>query len=176
MDGLIPRKTFPDPHMYMTCVHAEEDGQKDNQPLVSILKHGISCKTTTTQLDQPHESGQQKPQNNLNKITRRRQNINPHKAFFSAPSPPISISTLSTPLSLSLSHTHPQNYKKKTQNLRNPQTETNKQKHISMTKPFSFFHSYPNNLLNTSLPHTQQQKGEKGWHPQQQQQQEGEEE
>jgi hypothetical protein len=105
MDGLIPRKTFPDPHMYMTCVHAEEDGQKDNQPLVSILKHGISCKTTTTQLDQPHESGQQKPQNNLNKITRRRQNINPHKAFFSAPSPPISISTLSTPLSLSLSHT-----------------------------------------------------------------------
>jgi hypothetical protein len=90
---------------------------------------------------------------------------------------PQSLSPLSVLPSLSLSHTHPQNYKKKTQNLRNPQTETNKQKHISMTKPFSFFHSYPNNLLNTSLPHTQQQKGEKGWHPQQQQQQqEGEEE
>jgi hypothetical protein len=153
-------------------VHAEEDEQKDNHPLVSILKHGISCKKTTTQLDQPHESGQQKPQNNLNKITRRRQNINPHKAFFSVPSPPISLS-----LSLSLTHTHthththPQNYKKKTHNLRNPQTETNKQKHISMTKPFSFFHSYPNNLPNTSLPHRQQQKGEKGWYPQQQQRQ-----
>ncbi len=52
------------------------------QPLVSILKHGISCKTTITQLDQPHESGQQKPQNNLNKITRPKENINPHKAFF----------------------------------------------------------------------------------------------
>jgi len=100
------------------------------------------------------------------------------KPFFAAPSPPISISTLSTPLSLSLSHTHPQNYKKKTQNLRNPQKERKKQKHISMAKPFPFFHSYPNNLLNTSLPHRQQQKGEKGWHPQQQQQQQqqGEEE
>jgi len=91
-------------------VHAKEDEQKDNHPLVSILKHGISCKTTTTQLDQPHESGQQKPQNNLNKITRPRQNINPHKAFFYAPSPPISISILIIPLSLSLSlslsHTH----------------------------------------------------------------------
>jgi hypothetical protein len=148
-------------------VHAKEDEQKDNHPLVSILKHGISCKTTTTQLDQPHESGQQKPQNNLNKITRPRQNINPHKAFFYAPSPPISISILIIPLSLSLSlslthththtHTHkkekringaqPQNYKKKTQSLRNPQTEANKQKYISMTKPFSFFHSYPNNSL-----------------------------
>jgi hypothetical protein len=87
-------------------VHAEEDEQKDNHPLVSILKHGISCKKTTTQLDQPHESGQQKPQNNLNKITRRRQNINPHKAFFSVPSPPISLS-----LSLSLSHTHTHTHK-----------------------------------------------------------------
>jgi hypothetical protein len=65
-------------------------------PLVSILKHGISCKTTITQLDQPHESGQQKPQNNLNKITRPKENINPHKAFFNAPSPPISISILIT--------------------------------------------------------------------------------
>ncbi len=136
-------------------MHAEEDEQKDNHPLVSILKHGISCKTTTTQLDQPHESGHRTTSTrsqDLDKISILT------KPFFTLLLPQ-SLSPFSSlpSLSLSLSHTHkkekringaqPQNYKKKTQSLRNPQTEPNKQEYISMTKPFSFFHSYPNNSL-----------------------------